>query len=162
MIRAVVDTNVYVSALVFGGVPALALQLAELGVFQLVASQEIHEELVATLTGKFGWTKDRSESACRNLWQEAHWVVPSQNVHASRDPDDDYILACALESQAAFVTGPASIPWRCHRHTGDVSGAGTSRTRARLRPLGERFGVTLLDHVPFRTKVAEHAPATTQ
>jgi putative PIN family toxin of toxin-antitoxin system len=103
MIRAVVDTNVYVSALVFGGVPALALQLAELGVFQVVASQEIHEELVATLTGKFGWTKDRSESACRNLWQEAHWVVPSQNVHASRDPDDDYILACALESQAAFV-----------------------------------------------------------
>ena len=40
MIRAVVDTNVYVSALVFGGVPALALQLAELGAFQLVASRE--------------------------------------------------------------------------------------------------------------------------
>jgi putative PIN family toxin of toxin-antitoxin system len=103
MIRAVVDTNVYVSALVFGGVPALALQLAELGLFQLVASQEIHEELVATLTGKFGWSKDRAESACRELWQEAHWVVPSQDVQASRDPDDDYILACALDSQAAFV-----------------------------------------------------------
>jgi hypothetical protein len=68
MIRAVVDTNVYVSALVFGGVPALALQLAELGAFQLVASREIREELVATLTGKFGWSKDRAESACRELW----------------------------------------------------------------------------------------------
>jgi len=85
-------------------------------VFQLVASQEIHEELVATLTGKFGWTKDRSESACRNLWQEAHWVVPSQMSMRVGIRTNDYILACALESQAAFVitgdnefTGPASI-----------------------------------------------------
>ena len=103
MIRAVVDTNVYVSALVFGGVPAAALQLAELGTFQLVASEEIREELVATLTGKFGWSADRADSACRELWQDVHWVTPSQEVRASRDPDDDHILACALESQSAFV-----------------------------------------------------------
>jgi len=47
MIRAVVDTNVYVSALVFGGKPAAVIQLAEAGAFQLVASAEIREELLA-------------------------------------------------------------------------------------------------------------------
>ena len=103
MIRAVVDTNVYVSALVFGGKPAAVLQLAEAGAFQLVASAEIREELLATLTEKFGWSNDRAEGACRELWDEACWVVPPQDVHASRDPGDDFILACALESQAAFV-----------------------------------------------------------
>ena len=103
MIRAVVDTNVYVSALVFGGKPAAVLQLAEAGSFQLVASAEIRDELLATLTAKFGWPKDRAERACRQLWDEACWVVPPQHVQVSRDPGDDFILACALESQAAFV-----------------------------------------------------------
>ena len=103
MIRAVVDTNVYVSALVFGGKPAAVLQLAEAGAFQLVASEGIREELVATLTGKFGWSKDRAERAGRELWDRACWVAPPQDVQVSRDPDDDFILACALESQAAFV-----------------------------------------------------------
>lgn len=103
MIRAVVDTNVYVPALVFGGKPAAVLQLAEAGAFQLVASAEIREELLATLTEKFGWSKDRAEGACPELWDEACWVVPPQDVQVSRDPGDDFVLACALESQAAFV-----------------------------------------------------------
>jgi uncharacterized protein len=95
MIRAVVDTNVYVSALVFGGKPAAVLQLAEAGAFQLVASAEIREELLATLTETFGWSNDRAEGACRELWDEACWVAPPQDVHVSRDPGDDFILACA-------------------------------------------------------------------
>jgi len=103
MIRAVVDTNVYVSALVFGGKPAAVIQRAEAGAFQLVASAEIREELLATLTEKFGWSNNRAERACRELWDEACWVAPPEDVHVSRDPGDDFILACALESRAAFV-----------------------------------------------------------
>jgi len=103
MIRAVVDTNVYVSALVFGGKPAAVLQLAESGAFQLVASAEIKAELVETLTEKFGWPNNRAERACRELWDEAYWAVPPQDIRLSRDPGDDFILACALESEAAFV-----------------------------------------------------------
>ena len=38
MIRIVLDTNVYVSALVFGGKPLAVLQLAESGGFQVVVS----------------------------------------------------------------------------------------------------------------------------
>jgi putative PIN family toxin of toxin-antitoxin system len=103
MIRAVVDTNVYVSALVFGGTPAVLLQLAQSGAFRLVASPEIREELAGTLTQKFGWARDRAHRACRELWEEAHWAVPPQDVQASRDPGGDHILACALDSEAAFV-----------------------------------------------------------
>ncbi|MGO9094033.1 MAG: putative toxin-antitoxin system toxin component, PIN family [Bryobacteraceae bacterium] len=92
-------------ALVFGGKPAAVLQLAEAGAFQLLASAEIREELLATLTGKFGWSNDRAEEACRELWDEVCWVAPPQAVRAIRDPGGDFILACALESQAAFVIG---------------------------------------------------------
>lgn len=70
---------------------------------QLVASAELRAELVATLTEKFGWPNDRAEQACRELWNDAHWVIPPEDVHVSRDAGDDFVLACALESQAAFV-----------------------------------------------------------
>ena len=100
-----------------GRKPAAVTHLAESGAFQLVASPEIREELVATLTKKYGWSKDWAGRACRELWDDAHWIVRPHDVQASRDPDDNYILACALETQAEFVITcgqdlPALHPFR--------------------------------------------------
>ncbi|HEY1341546.1 MAG TPA: putative toxin-antitoxin system toxin component, PIN family [Bryobacteraceae bacterium] len=103
MIRAVVDTNLYVSALVFGGKPAAVIQLADEGAFELVVCAQIRDELAATLTRKFGWSSDRVRHASDVLWNRASWVVPPQLPPASRDRDDDFILACALEAGAGFV-----------------------------------------------------------
>jgi len=110
MIRVVLDTNVYVSALIFGGKPAAVLQLAESGAFRLVTSETIKAELVETLTAKFGWPVRSAEEACRQLWDEAWWVLPSEDVEASRDPEDNHILSCALEGKAdAIVTGDQDL-----------------------------------------------------
>jgi predicted nucleic acid-binding protein len=54
MIRVVIDTNVYISALVFGGRPAAVIQLAESGAFRVVVSANIKGELVETLTTRAG------------------------------------------------------------------------------------------------------------
>jgi putative PIN family toxin of toxin-antitoxin system len=110
MIRVFVDTNVYVSALVFGGKPAAVLQLAESGSVELVVSATIKAELTETLTGKFGWDVHRAEQACRDLWNEACWVVAPQEIQGSRDPGDDHILSGALEGQAqVIVTGDQDL-----------------------------------------------------
>ena len=58
MIRVVVDTNVYVSALVFGGTPALAFQVFASAGMGIVTSAEIRDELKETLIGKFHWDAD--------------------------------------------------------------------------------------------------------
>jgi len=110
MIRVVVDTNVYVSALVFGGKPLAVVQLAELGAMQIVVSDTIREELLETLTSKFAWSAHRAERACRELWAEAFWVTPPLDIHVARDPKDDPILACALEGRAqTVVTGDQDL-----------------------------------------------------
>ena len=110
MIRVVLDTNVYVSALVFGGKPAAVLQLAESGAFQLVVSETIKAELVETLTAKFGWSPRSAERVCRGLCDEAWWVMPPEDVQGSRDPEDNHVLSCALEAQAhAIVTGDKDL-----------------------------------------------------
>ena len=55
MIRVVADSNVYISALVSGGVPLAVLQLAEEGEFTLWVSEPIRAEVEAVLTRKFRW-----------------------------------------------------------------------------------------------------------
>jgi hypothetical protein len=52
--RVVADTNVYISALMFGGLPGSFLDLALLRAFTLIASPAILDELQDKLSGKFG------------------------------------------------------------------------------------------------------------
>jgi predicted nucleic acid-binding protein len=85
MTRAVLDTNVYVSALVFGGKPARVLQLAAAGAFQLIVSETIRAELLETLATRFAWPADRAAEVRAQLWDAAHWVVHPRQVRAARD-----------------------------------------------------------------------------
>jgi predicted nucleic acid-binding protein len=98
----VIDTSVYVSALVFGGVPQAAVNRALDVPYRIAVSREIAEELVETLEVKFGWPSDRIGLACEYLWQSASWFEPVVVV-ASRDSDDDHVLGCAVASAAALI-----------------------------------------------------------
>ena len=102
MIIVVVDTSVYVSALVFGGVPRTALEKALKPPYQLAVSEAIREELAQTLQQKFGWPQARIERVGAMLWAEAQWHVPSE-VKASRDPNDNHVLGCAHAAEAEIL-----------------------------------------------------------
>ena len=109
MIIVVADTSVYVSALVFGGVPQAALIEAMTPRYRLAVSTTIQDELTATLAEKFGWPLKRINRAGQHLWANALWCEPL-SVRASRDPDDDHILGCALAAEAAvIVTGDKDL-----------------------------------------------------
>ncbi len=56
MLRVTADTNIYISALNFGGLPERFLRLAEAGRIQLLTSDAIIVEVAKTLRGdKFAW-----------------------------------------------------------------------------------------------------------
>ena len=57
MIRVVVDANVYISALVFGGVPQQVLDLISGRDLDLYVPHPIIEEVTGTLVEKFNWTQ---------------------------------------------------------------------------------------------------------
>src|ERR1700746_428545 len=102
--RIVADTNVIVSALVFGGVPRRVLELADRGVCELFHSESIRAEVRRVLLEKFGWGDAKLDEVLPGLWRMGGVVVPRYKVNAVvDDPDDNRILECALSASATFV-----------------------------------------------------------
>lgn len=82
MIGAVIDTSVYVAALVFGGKPAAVLQLAESGAFQVVVSPAIKSELTGTLVGLVGCAGVRTGPAAHG--HDSHLGYPGGDSQAGQ------------------------------------------------------------------------------
>jgi putative PIN family toxin of toxin-antitoxin system len=104
MMRVVADTNVFISALLFGGLPGEFLRLALLREFTLVASSTLLDELDGKLRGKFA-ISDRDALAIRAKIEAGATVVnPNIELHAvPDDPDDNRVLECALAGKANCI-----------------------------------------------------------
>src|SRR5947209_2406516 len=108
--RATLDTNVFVSALNFGGVPAALLDLHTDEMFTLCSSPAIIAELTRVLTGRFEWLEEDIDGTLTPIFSRANIVDPTFNVTASPDPNDNHILECALESKSdVIVTGDQAL-----------------------------------------------------
>ena len=104
MIRIVPDTNILISALVFGGLPLQILNLAIAGQIKLVTSSPLLGELDIKLLGKFGWTSERTALSRAKLEALCDIAVPTQTLNiVQSDPDDDRVLECALAGDADFI-----------------------------------------------------------
>jgi putative PIN family toxin of toxin-antitoxin system len=107
VIRVVADTNVYVSAIVFGGTCETILALARAGVIELFVSPAIRQELRSVLTRTFRWPVPRVREALAEVDALASVVRPSARFSGVLPHDQDHrILECAIAVHADFlVTG---------------------------------------------------------
>jgi putative PIN family toxin of toxin-antitoxin system len=105
--RIVVDTNVIVSALVFGGLPRKVLELAAEGAYAIYFSAPIQAEVERILEEKLGWSRKEIGVRCRLVWSWGTRVLPEVSLTViTDDPDDDRILECAVAAQAqAIISG---------------------------------------------------------
>ena len=110
--RAVFDTNVLVAAFVAEGTCSKLLMRGRKKQFHLIVCPVILQEFNRVLIKKFSATRNEARSALRIVSEAIQSVVhPSQPVPSvCRDPDDNAILACALEARADYlVTGDADL-----------------------------------------------------
>jgi putative PIN family toxin of toxin-antitoxin system len=105
--RVVLDTNVYVLALMFGGLPGELLDLALLEAFDTIVSPVLLDELDEKLRLKFEVSAEDVSLIRARIMKIAHLVDPEETLHVIEDdPDDDRVLECALAGQAdAIVSG---------------------------------------------------------
>ena len=110
MTRIVVDTNVYVLAAVFGGVPRQALQLASAQSCQFCISTPIFDEVRRVLLERFEYSPERADQWERRLRQSSRLVVPVETIVACSDRNDDIILECAVAAKAkVIITGDKAL-----------------------------------------------------
>lgn len=102
--RIVIDTNVLASAVFFGGKPYQLLQYIMESRVNVVASKEIvdeYEEIVLRLKQKY--PAFNTKIPLQDLLARFEIIRVSSEVHASRDPDDDKFLSCAVDGKCLYI-----------------------------------------------------------
>ena len=103
-IRAVLDTNVLISALVFGGTPREVTDLIAQKTFRPVMSEEILSELRRIIVTKFPEYSLLVESYEKLLRRYAIWIpLGSKTIMVSRDPDDNKVIETAVIAKCHFI-----------------------------------------------------------
>ncbi|MBN8731076.1 MAG: putative toxin-antitoxin system toxin component, PIN family [Acidobacteria bacterium] len=98
------DSNIYISALVFGGECGRLVRMARAREFQLVVSEVILREVITVLREDFHWEPYRLQDARQRMLSIARVVMPALTIQViGEDPDDDRILECAVAGESEFL-----------------------------------------------------------
>ena len=104
MIKAVADTNVMISALIFGGLPGTFLDLAKMRIFTLVSSPDLLDELDEKLQGKFNIPPSKARAIRSNLEAFVSMTRPDFTLNVvADDPDDNRVVECAIAGKADCI-----------------------------------------------------------
>ncbi len=102
MLRAVFDTNVFISAL-FGGFPEEAYRAVLERRCALVVSPSILAELARTLREKFHTPEAEIVAYVRQIGRIAEIVRPHHAVSVLRDEADNRVLECAEAGRVDLI-----------------------------------------------------------
>jgi putative PIN family toxin of toxin-antitoxin system len=109
VIRAVVDTNILIRALIKpqGTVGPVLTHLRH-GRYTLLYADPLLDELVAKLAlpqirGKYHLDDEDVETVLALILLRGELVVPQRRITVCRDPQDDIVLEVAVEGQADFI-----------------------------------------------------------
>lgn len=103
-IKVVIDTNVFISAFVFGGNALEIIRLFLRGNIEVYISPFILEEVTRILKEKFLWEEPKIEKLLQLIGPKAKEVYPKVKVSIIKNRDDDNrILECALEGKVDYI-----------------------------------------------------------
>ncbi len=103
-LRVVLDTNIYISAIIFGGNPRKCLDLARAYEYELIISKSIYLELAEKLQSKFLWEVEDIKQVIFGLSKFSTVISPKIQIDKIiGDPKDNRILECAIEVEADYI-----------------------------------------------------------
>ena len=119
-IKAILDTNVFISGIFWKGPPAAVLEAWHAGRFQLAISSAIlgeYRRVLDEMTRKRPLTV--LASILRMIELNAEVVEPVRfDGHVCDDPDDDKFLEAALAARADYVVSGDNALLRLKQHGG--------------------------------------------
>jgi putative PIN family toxin of toxin-antitoxin system len=108
--RVVLDTNVIISSLLFGGSPRKLFQLVLKRRIVAVSSGFLLTELFETLTQKFAYPSEQLRLFERKIKKYFLIVRPKTQLHVVKDMPDNRVLEAAVEGECDYiVTGDKEL-----------------------------------------------------
>jgi putative PIN family toxin of toxin-antitoxin system len=103
-VKAVLDTNIFISALTLpGGQAQKAVLAAVEGRFDLAISKPIIHEVLGVLARKFARDAEELARVAVFLSELGEVVQPRKTLHVLSDEPDNRILECALAAHAKLI-----------------------------------------------------------
>lgn len=119
MTRVVADTNIYISALMFGGLPGVLLDLGLMQAFRLVISPALLDELEDKLRVKFGVLAQDAAAIRVKLESAGNPIDPEIVLDVvTDDPDDNRVLECAVAGRADYIVSGDRHLLKLKEHAG--------------------------------------------
>lgn len=112
MLKVVLDTNIFISGLLFNGKQRKILELWQARRFELIISDEILTELRAVLyRKKFNFNKEQVDFITTEIKNNSIQINPDTRYKFSAyDADDNIIIDCAIAGKCDYiVSGDSDI-----------------------------------------------------
>ena len=104
MLRIVFDSNVYISALLFKGIPGKILEMARKDKIILIVSDEIIAETVRMLEEKFKWPRHNIDKFKTRLSDVSENIKHAMKLDIIKEREsDNRILECAVSGDANLL-----------------------------------------------------------
>ncbi len=104
VLKVVFDTNIYLSAIIFGGSPRVCLEAAREKRIELYVSRALLLELAQVLREKFNWNSSEIREAIKGIGYFARIVTGERIIMAIKsDVSDNMVLEAAIAAKANFI-----------------------------------------------------------
>ena len=102
--KIVIDTNIIISAIFFGGKPDKLVGLLMSHKIDAYVSKDIIAEYYETSTHlEQKYSARKSSPNLDDIVSQCTFVSPTQTVTVCRDPDDNKFIECALEGKCLYI-----------------------------------------------------------
>lgn len=103
MHKVVVDTNVFISGILFGGNPQAIIEAWINKKYIFCLSPKLKVEIINKLQEKFSISASRIQNIEEALNVKTEKYIPKRKLFICKDVADNFLLELALESQANYL-----------------------------------------------------------
>ncbi len=103
MLKVVIDTNVFISGIVFGGIPRKIIEAWLTKHYIFCLSPELKAEILIKLEKKFSLPQEAMTKIIESLDTYSQKYIPTQHVTMCKDPQDNFLLELADEAKADYL-----------------------------------------------------------
>jgi putative PIN family toxin of toxin-antitoxin system len=103
MLKVVIDTNVFISGIVFGGTPRKIIDAWLTKQYVFCLSPELKAEILIKLEKKFSLPQEAMNKIKEALDTYSQKYIPTQKVTLCKDPQDNFLLELADETKADYL-----------------------------------------------------------